>query len=145
MPSAAYLTPPSKPPSSTLACQTPYPGLSHHQRLHRRHHHHPHLHRVNRTHPNPVWRETRVPPQRHPFQPLHRTYHPVHQEQSIIHPKNQSLSFHNTLISCLAYADDLVLLARSKDALQAYLDIATSTASILGLEFRPDKCASYPS
>ncbi len=57
-------------------------------------------------------------------------------------PKNQSLSFHNTLISCLAYADDLVLLARSKDALQAYLDIATSTASILGLEFRPDKCAS---
>ena len=56
--------------------------------------------------------------------------------------KNQSLSFHNMLISCLAYADDLALLARSKDALHAYPDIATSTTSILGLEFRPDKCAS---
>ena len=63
-------------------------------------------------------------------------------EKATTLPRNQSLSFHNTLLSCLAYADDLVLVARHKDALQAYLDTASSIASILGLEFRPDKCAT---
>ncbi|CAB4023929.1 Hypothetical predicted protein, partial [Paramuricea clavata] len=41
-------------------------------------------------------------------------------------PKNQSLLHFETLLSCLAYADDLVLVARSKDALQALLDSASS-------------------
>ena len=57
-------------------------------------------------------------------------------------PKNQTLRHYDTLISCLAYADDLVLVARSKEALQALLDTASSHASILGLRFRPDKCAT---
>lgn len=57
-------------------------------------------------------------------------------------PKNQSLSHFETLLFCSAYADDLVLVARSKDALQALLDSASSAASVIGLEFRQDKCAT---
>jgi hypothetical protein len=45
-------------------------------------------------------------------------------------------------ISVLAYADDLVIITRNPDKLQKLLDAASETASILGLEFRPDKCAS---
>ena len=49
---------------------------------------------------------------------------------------------YGTVISCLAYADDLVLIARSKQALQNLLDAAADAANIVGFSFRPDKCAS---
>ena len=42
----------------------------------------------------------------------------------------------------LAYADDLVLITRNKDNLQDLLDAASDAATLIGLEFRPDKCAS---
>ena len=45
-------------------------------------------------------------------------------------------------ISVLAYADDLVIISRNSDKLQKLLDSASEAASIMGLEFRPDKCAS---
>ena len=45
-------------------------------------------------------------------------------------------------ISVLAYADDLVIIAKTKDKLQKLLDVAGQTADLVGLEFRPDKCAS---
>ena len=57
-------------------------------------------------------------------------------------PKNKALYHHDILLSCLAYADDLVLVARNRDALQTLLDSASSHASLLGLQFRPDKCAT---
>ena len=57
-------------------------------------------------------------------------------------PRNQTLHHYETLLSCLAYADDLVLIARTKEALQSLLDVASLHASVLGLEFRPDKCAT---
>ncbi len=44
--------------------------------------------------------------------------------------------------SVLAYADDLVIISRKKDRLQKLLNAASSTATDLGLSFRPDKCAS---
>ena len=44
--------------------------------------------------------------------------------------------------SLLAYADDLVIISRKKDRLQKLLNAASSTATDLGLFFRPDKCAS---
>lgn len=50
---------------------------------------------------------------------------------------------HGAPIFVLAYADDLVLISRNKDDLQQLLDTASSTASLIGLEFRPDKCASF--
>ena len=49
---------------------------------------------------------------------------------------------HGHHISVLAYADDLVIITRKPDDLQQLLSIASSTASLLGLEFRQDKCAS---
>ena len=49
---------------------------------------------------------------------------------------------HGIPISILAYADDLVLITRDKAKLQQLLDSASETASLIGLEFRPDKCAS---
>ena len=49
---------------------------------------------------------------------------------------------YGTLVSCLAYADDLVIIARSKNALQLLLDAASEGANILGFLFRPDKCAT---
>jgi hypothetical protein len=49
---------------------------------------------------------------------------------------------YNGEISVLAYADDLVLISRNKDKLQLLLDAASSTADLIGLEFRQDKCAS---
>ena len=49
---------------------------------------------------------------------------------------------HNIPISVLAYADDLVLITRDKANLQHLLDAASTSASLVGLQFRPDKCAS---
>ena len=46
------------------------------------------------------------------------------------------------LISVIAYASDLVLLARQKQSLQDLLDAASSAATTIGLEFRQDKSAS---
>ena len=45
-------------------------------------------------------------------------------------------------MSCPAYADDLVIVARSKAALQLLLDAASDAAHIVGLSFCLDKCAS---
>lgn len=56
--------------------------------------------------------------------------------------KSGSCDHFGTQISCLAYADDLVLIARSNDALQPLLYEAAEMANILGLSFRPDKCAT---
>ena len=42
----------------------------------------------------------------------------------------------------LAYADDLVVIASSPQALQAKLDTLAARASLLGLAFNPAKCAS---
>ena len=49
---------------------------------------------------------------------------------------------HHVPVSVLAYADDLVMIARKPHRLQNLLDAATDAATLLGLEFRPDKCAS---
>ena len=56
--------------------------------------------------------------------------------------KSGSCSYHGAAISCLAYADDLVIIARSQKALQKLLNQASDGATILGFYFRPDKCAS---
>ena len=49
---------------------------------------------------------------------------------------------HGLSLSILAYADDIVLLARDKRSLQHLLDAVSEAANSLNLEFRPDKCAS---
>ena len=49
---------------------------------------------------------------------------------------------HSHPICILAYADDLVLVSRTRDGLQTMLDDVSSAADILNLNFRPDKCAS---
>ena len=49
---------------------------------------------------------------------------------------------YGSLLSCLAYADDLVIVARNKAALQTLLDAASEAARVVGFTFRPDKCAS---
>ena len=49
--------------------------------------------------------------------------------------------YFDLLISCLAYADDLVLIAQSPRALHKLLNEASDAATILGLSFRPDKCS----
>ena len=49
---------------------------------------------------------------------------------------------HGQPIFILAFADDLVLVSSSRSGLQDILDEVSSAASILNLEFRPDKCAS---
>ena len=56
--------------------------------------------------------------------------------------KSGQCDHYGTLISCLAYADDLVLIARSKKALQTLLDAASDAANIVRFQFRPDKCAT---
>ena len=56
--------------------------------------------------------------------------------------KSGACVYHDCIISCLAYADDLVLIARSPTALQKLLNKALDAATILGLSFRADKCAS---
>ena len=52
------------------------------------------------------------------------------------------LKHHGLSIPILAYADDIVLLARNPQGLQHLLDAVSSAATTLNLEFRPDKCAS---
>ena len=49
---------------------------------------------------------------------------------------------HGCPILVLAYADDLVLIARDTKSLQLLLDSASEVATLIGLEFRQDKCAS---
>ena len=49
---------------------------------------------------------------------------------------------HGTPLSILAYADDLVVIARNRQNLQKILDSISESANILGLSFRPDKSAS---
>ena len=56
--------------------------------------------------------------------------------------KSGACVYHGSTISCLAYADDLVIIARSRHALQKLLDEASDGATILGFSYRPDKCAS---
>ena len=56
--------------------------------------------------------------------------------------KSGACKYFDLLISCLAYADDLVLIAQSPRALQKLLNEASDAATILGLSFRPDKRAS---
>ena len=45
-------------------------------------------------------------------------------------------------LSVLAYADDLVFITRKKENMDNLLNAATTSANILGLSFRPDKCAT---
>ena len=56
--------------------------------------------------------------------------------------KSGNCIHYGSALSCLAYADDLVIVARSKEALQTLLDAASGAAHIVGFQFRPDKCAS---
>ena len=58
--------------------------------------------------------------------------------------ENSDISFklHGNPIYVLAYADDLVLISRTRDGLQTLLDDVSAAANILNLSFRPDKCAS---
>lgn len=51
-------------------------------------------------------------------------------------------SLYNKHISVLAYADDLVLLSRTRAGLQAFLDAVSQAADTLTLTFRSDKCSS---
>ena len=46
--------------------------------------------------------------------------------------------------TCLAYADDLALLASTRYNLQCMVDVAVTFASWASLEFRPDKCGYMP-
>ena len=50
---------------------------------------------------------------------------------------------HESPLSILAYADDLVIISRHRDRLQKILDAVTNAANTLGLELRPDKSASF--
>ena len=58
--------------------------------------------------------------------------------------KNSSIPYqlHGHPVSVLAYADDLVLMSRTRDGLQSLLNDVSLAADILNLNFRPDKCAS---
>ena len=56
--------------------------------------------------------------------------------------KNKAVYHHNILLSCLAYADDLVLVAQSREDLQAVLDSTSSHDSLLDMQFCPDKYAT---
>ena len=49
---------------------------------------------------------------------------------------------HGQKISVLTYADDIVLVSRKREGLQAFLDARSRAANMLSLTFRPDKCAS---
>ena len=52
------------------------------------------------------------------------------------------LKHHGISMSVLAYADDLVVMARNPNSLQILLDAISEAANLLNLEFRADKCAS---
>ena len=58
------------------------------------------------------------------------------------HCRSGPAKHHGTPLSTLAYADDLVFVARKKATLESTLAAATKSANLLGLSFRPDKCAS---
>ena len=49
---------------------------------------------------------------------------------------------HNQPISILAYADDLVLISRTREGLQVLLDDISLAADVLNLSFRQDKCST---
>ncbi|CAB4037837.1 Hypothetical predicted protein [Paramuricea clavata] len=57
---------------------------------------------------------------------------------------NPSIPFklHNQPISILAYADDLVLISRTREGLQVLLDDISLAADVLNLSFRQDKCST---
>ena len=57
--------------------------------------------------------------------------------------KSGNCVHYGSALSCLAYADDLVIVARNKDAPQRLLDDASEAAHIVGFQFRPDKCALF--
>ena len=56
--------------------------------------------------------------------------------------KSGNCFHYGSALSRFAYADDLAIAARSKDALQRLLDAASEADHIVGFQFRPDKCAS---
>ncbi|GFQ99597.1 hypothetical protein TNCT_132841 [Trichonephila clavata] len=45
-------------------------------------------------------------------------------------------------LRCLAYADDFILIDKSRKSLQILLDSLVFTAAMIGLKFNPPKCAS---
>ena len=49
----------------------------------------------------------------------------------------------STPISIMAYADDLILVAKDAAGLQAMLNVIGVTATKLGLNFKPKKCATF--
>ena len=55
---------------------------------------------------------------------------------------NIPYKLHNQSISILAYADDLVLISRTKEGLQDLLSEISQAANTLDLSFRHDKCAT---
>jgi hypothetical protein len=58
--------------------------------------------------------------------------------------ENSDISYklHDNPVFVLAYADDLVLISRTRDGLQTLLDDVSKAADTLNLHFQPDKCAS---
>ena len=58
--------------------------------------------------------------------------------------ENPDIAFklHGQPISILAYADDLVLISRTREGFQEILDGVSSAANVLKLSFRPDKCST---
>ena len=58
--------------------------------------------------------------------------------------ENSTIPFqlHGQPISVLAYADDLVLVSRTRQGLQELLNVVSKAADVLSLVFRPEKCAS---
>ncbi|GFV74002.1 retrovirus-related Pol polyprotein from type-2 retrotransposable element R2DM [Trichonephila clavipes] len=55
---------------------------------------------------------------------------------------SEGYSLFGKSLRCLAYADDLVILDKSKSSLQLLLDSLCSISSSIGLRFNPPKCAS---
>jgi hypothetical protein len=55
---------------------------------------------------------------------------------------NIPFQLHGHSVYVLAYADDLVLMSKTRDGLQTLLNDVSLAANILNLNFRPDKCAS---
>ena len=55
---------------------------------------------------------------------------------------NIPFKIHNHPISILAYADDLVIISRTKQGLQDLLSEVSMAVNVLNLSFRQDKCAT---
>ncbi|KAE8741564.1 hypothetical protein FOCC_FOCC012901 [Frankliniella occidentalis] len=49
---------------------------------------------------------------------------------------------HDKTLSCLAFADDIVLLGKSRQAIQCMLDVVVEVATWVGLQFNAKKCAT---